>query len=137
MLFHLLYLAGIAQIALVLGSTIIPKVLDWKTELAKNSPLIRQMFWTYAGYILVTNLSFGILSVIGTQDLLNKSLLAKAITLFIAVYWITRIALQFFYFDMSLAKTKWYFQLGEYALIGLFLLLSFVYSWAFLVNILP
>ena len=69
----LLRLAGLAQICLVIGSLAIPKVLKWDLALAGVDILIRQMFWTYAGYILVINLCFGLISVFGYQVLTNGS----------------------------------------------------------------
>ena len=131
----LVFWAGLAQIGLVLGSTLIPKLLNWKEELAKTTVLIRQMFWTYAGYILVINPSFGLLSVFGTEELLDQTFLASVVTLFIAVYWISRVLIQFFYFDTSAAPKGWIYSLGEIILIVLFVFFSLVYAWAFFLNI--
>ena len=86
---QLIYLAGLAQIALVTGSLAIPRILNWRTELAKVQPLIKQMFWTYAAYIVVINLCFGLLSVFATGELSNGSGLAIMVDAFIAVYWIS------------------------------------------------
>ena len=52
----LVFISGILHIVLGLGSSVIPEVLQWNKELANEQPLIRQMFWTYAAYILVINL---------------------------------------------------------------------------------
>ena len=132
---NLIQLAGLAQIVLVLGSLAIPKMLHWREELSKTNVLIKQMFWTYAGYILVINLSFGIISIIGVKELLNGSFLAKVINLFIAVYWISRILIQFFYFDTSAAPKGFIYKLGEIILVAVFLFLAIAYSLAFLFNI--
>lgn len=95
----LIQLAGIAQITLALGSISIPKLLNWHAELLKPSVLIKQMFWTYAVYILVINTSFGLVSVFASRDLSDRSDLATMLTGFIAVYWISRLSIQFFYLD--------------------------------------
>src|SRR5687767_15726934 len=87
----LIFLCGIGHIVLSMGSLMIPKALNWNTHLKNLQPLLRQMFWTYAAYILVINLCFGIISLAGADELLNKSFLAKSITLFIGVYWLARI----------------------------------------------
>jgi hypothetical protein len=129
-----IYLAGLAQIALVLGSLVIPRILNWKTELNKVQTLIKQMFWTYAAYILFINLSFGLLSVFAAKELTNGSLLATAITGFIAMYWISRIAVQFFYFDRKSFPTGLMNRLAEVILIALFICLSVVYGIAFYCN---
>jgi len=135
MLRELLFIAGISQIFLVLGSLTIPKLLHWKQELDKVNPLIKQMFWTYAGYILVTNLSFGILTLIAPEELMNGSTLAIAITLFISIYWIVRIFVQFFYFDRSSAPEGFIYRWGEVGLVSLFVYLSIVYSYLFYINL--
>ena len=97
----MIVVAGIGQILLVIGSLAIPKFLNWSSELSKVRPLIRQIFWTYAGYILVTNLSFGLLSVLAPTALLDGTFLGTCITGFIALYWAARIVIQFTYFDRS------------------------------------
>ena len=52
MIESLLMLAGVGQLVLAAGSLAIPRVLRWSDDLSRVRPLIRQIFWTYAGYIL-------------------------------------------------------------------------------------
>jgi len=129
-----IHLAGLAQIALVIGSMMIPRILNWKAALEEVQTLIKQMFWTYAAYILVINLSFGLISVFAFKDLTNGSFLASAICGFIAVYWISRVLIQFFYFDRKSFPTGIWNKLAEAVLVAIFLLLSVVYSIAFYYN---
>jgi hypothetical protein len=130
LIFALVALAGLAQIALVVGSLIIPGILNWKTELEKVQTLIKQMFWTYAAYILVINLCFGLLSIFAVAELLNKSLMSLLVCGFIAMYWISRILIQFFYFDKTSFPTGRWHRFAEILLIILFVFLSIVYSMA-------
>jgi len=92
------------------------------------------MFWTYAGYILATNLSFGLISTYANTELINGSLLAKGLTLFIGIYWLARIALQFLYFDKTDAPNGLVYTMGEIALVFSFALFTFTYLTAFLFN---
>jgi hypothetical protein len=131
---QIILIAGLAQITLAAGSLVIPKILNWQGELSKVRPIIKQIFWTYAAYILGFNLSFGFLSVFSTEELLNGSSLAKSVTGFIAVYWISRILIQFFYFNRSDFPTGARFRIGEIALVTLFVFLSAVYGCAFYLN---
>jgi hypothetical protein len=131
---YLLILAGVVQIGLVFGSLAIPRLLNWKEHLSKINVLIKQIFWTYAGYILVINFSFGLLSVFGAAELSDGSFLAKVVTLFIAIYWISRILIQFFYFDTSAAPKGFIYKFGEMVLVLVFVFLAFVYAWAFILN---
>lgn len=130
----LIILAGIGHIVLCVGSLLIPKMLQWKQHLGTLQPLLRQMFWTYAAYILVINFCFGVVSLAGTDELLSGSFLAKSLTLFISAYWLTRIAIQFFYFDRTHAPKGAIYTFGEIALILLFIFFTIVYLVAFLYN---
>lgn len=131
---QLIFWSGIAHFALCAGSLFIPKVLQWQMHLKNLQPLLRQMFWTYAAYILVINCCFGIISVFGSYELLDHSFLAKSITLFIGVYWLTRIFIQFFYFDRSEMPKGLLYTLGELALLGLFVIFALTYLIAFSFN---
>lgn len=128
-------LAGLGQLALAAASTAIPSVLEWRTETAKLRPLLRQIFWVYAGYILGFHVAFGALSVLAPAWLLDGSGLATAVTGFIAVYWGVRLALQFLYLDRSDAPAGAFFRAAEAGLVGLFVFLTVVYGAAFAANV--
>jgi hypothetical protein len=130
----LVFWCGIGHFMLCLGSLYVPKALAWSAHLANVRPLLRQMFWTYAAYILVINFGFGFLSVFATAELLNQTFLAKCLTLFIIIYWLARVAIQFFYFDRSDAPQGILYVIGEFALIGLFAIFALSYLLAFLFN---
>ena len=130
----LIKLAGFLQIALCVGSLAIPKLLNWKGELNKTSKIIAQMFWTYAGYILIINLAFGLVSVFGAGELLEKTFLARSVSVFIFLYWLARIIIQFFYFDTKSAPQGLIYKAGEIALVALFIFLTVVYGWVSFLN---
>ncbi len=129
-----LLISGIGHVVLCVGSLAVPRALNWKAHLSNLQPLLRQMFWTYAGYILVINLAFGIISVFGTGELLNHSFLAKSITFFIGLYWLSRIVIQFTYFDRSSAPKGIVYALGEIILVTLFFAFTLVYFTTFFFN---
>ena len=130
----LLLASGIGHFGLCLGSLMVPGALQWKTHLSGLKPLLRQLFWTYAVYILIINFSFGLISVLGAGELLNQSFLAKSITLFIGLYWVARVFIQFFYFDKSGAPKGAIYTAGEIALVTLFVSFSIIYMAAFFYN---
>jgi len=131
----LIRLAGVGQLALAAASTAIPSVLKWSAETAKLRPLLRQLFWIYAGYILGFHVAFGALSVLAPGWLIDGSGLATAVTGFIATYWGVRLALQFLYLDRSDAPLGTRFRLAEAALVALFVFLTAVYGAAFMDNL--
>ena len=130
-----IFLAGLAQIFLVAGSLAIPKILKWQEQLKNVQPLIKQIFWTYAGYILVTNLCFGLISVLAPEALVDKSVLATSLTGFITLYWFSRLMIQFFYFDRQSFPDGKLLLIGEVLLVALFVLLTIIYGWSFYLNL--
>lgn len=135
MLETLIFFAGFGQLLLVLGSLAIPKILNWGAETSKLRPLTRQVFWTYAGYIWVTNLSFALISMISPESLTDKSFLALAVTTYIFAYWLARVMIQFIWFDRSVAPQGLHYSIAEALLVGLFVGLTLVYGWAVIENL--
>jgi hypothetical protein len=130
----LVVVAGAGQLALIVASFAIPRVLRWHEEMAKLRPLTRQVFWTYALYIWATNLSFGLVS-LRPDWLLDRSPLAGCVTGFMTAYWLGRILIQFFWLDRSSAPPGWHVRLAEVALVVLFFYLALVYAAALLLNL--
>jgi hypothetical protein len=132
---YLIIISGAGQLALAVGSLTIPRVLKWNEKLAAIEPLLRQMFWTYAGYILSINISFGIISLIAPSELINHSNLARYLTILIAIYWLARVLIQVFYFDKSSAPRGQIYVLGEILLMTAFVFFSLSYGLAALYNL--
>jgi hypothetical protein len=126
----LLMLAGLGQLVLAVGSLTLPRILGWSEDTAKLRPLTRQVFWTYATYIWVTNICFGVVSTFAPDWLLDRSPLARVVTGYIMAYWGARVLVQVFYFDRSGAPPGAVYKLAEVALVGLFIFLTAVYGYA-------
>jgi len=125
----LLILAGLGQLVLAAGSLALPRILHWSDDTAKLRPLTRQVFWTYAAYIWVTNICFGVVSTFAPDWLLDRSPLACVVTGYITAYWGARVLVQFFYFERSEAPPGAFYKLAEVALDGLFIFLTAVYGY--------
>jgi hypothetical protein len=130
----LVLLAGACQLALIVASLAIPRVLGWKAETAKLRPLTRQVFWTYAAYIWCTNLAFGLVS-LKPDWLLDRTPLAASVTGFITAYWSGRLGIQFFYFDRTDAPQGKHVRWAEVALVAMFIYLALVYGVSLLLNL--
>lgn len=128
-------LAGLAQIAIAATSLLIPRILRWREETARLKPLTRQVFWTYATYTFATNLAFGILSTFAPELLLDGSSLAAIVSLFICVYWGARVAVQFTYYDRSVAAARGILRVAEVLYVSGFAYLAIVYGAAAVHNL--
>ena len=128
-----LILAGLAQSGIASSSVFIPRLLGWREETQRLRPLTRQVFWTYAVYILATNTAFGLLSLLAPRALIDGSTLARAVCSFIAAYWTSRLILQFAVFDRSVTVRP-LFRFAEAMYVCAFAYLAVVYSTAAVVS---
>lgn len=103
--------------------------------MAKVNGLIRNIFYTYSVYIFAINIWFGIISMVMPHELSNRSGLAAAVSIFIALYWLGRVLVQFSFGKAAGRPTGLIFTLGEIALWLLFLLLTAVYTFAACYNL--
>ena len=126
----LIFIAGLAQLGIVIGSLAIPYVLEWREDTAKLQLLTRQVFWTCAGYIWATNLSFAIVSICSPESLVDSSFLTTAVTVFIATYWGARVIIQFVWFDKTDAPKGPLFLVAEIVLVSSFVFLTAFYGYA-------
>ena len=125
---ELLVLAGVGQIALALVSLAVPRVLRWREQTARLSPLTRQVFWTYAAYIWTAHIAFGLVSILLPQALLDPGPLSACVTGFIATWWGARLVLQVFCFDRRARPPGARYVVGEAALTAAFVGCTALYS---------
>jgi len=121
--------AGFVQLAIAGSSLLIPKMLGWRQDVARLQPLTARVFWTYAGYIFSTNVAFGLLSALMPARLAEHSPLAIAVTGFMAVYWLSRLVIQFAFFDRVEAASAPLFRIARLLYVTAFASLATVYSF--------
>ena len=125
----LLFLGGFAQLCILIASAMVPFQLDWKQAFQPLPPLLRQMYWVYGGYVVLSILALGLLSVFNATELATGSRLARSVCLYNAVFWGLRLPLQIV-FDTKQYLTTWWLKLGYHTLTVLFLSFTLLYGWA-------
>lgn len=111
------------------------RVFDWYNDIKKLKPLNQEIAKTYGRYIQGLNFSFGLIALLLTDDLQNKTGLAMALTGLIAAYWTGKLITQFAYYPMYQIPRKTIFRIGEFAMNGLFILFTVVFIWLFIYNL--
>lgn len=127
--------AGFAQLAMVGAGFIACRRLEWPRQLAGLAPVMRQLFWTYGGYILGTNLFFGIFCLAAPGAFLDGSPAAVGLCLYLACFWGARLILQFACFDRGAFGTGPYIRLAEAVLVALVVFLLAAYLLALGTNL--
>jgi hypothetical protein len=110
-------------------------VFDWYNDIKKLKPLNQEIAKTYGRYIQGLNFSFGLISILFTDELKNQTGLAVALTGLIAAYWTGKVATQFSYYPMYEIPNKPIFKVGEVLMNTLFITFCVVYIWLFVENL--
>ncbi|HQV86020.1 MAG: hypothetical protein IPN39_04840 [Chitinophagaceae bacterium] len=110
-------------------------VFDWYNDIKKLKPLNQEIARTYGRYIQGLNFSFGLISMLFTEDLKNQTGLAIALTGLIAAYWIGKVITQFAYYPMYEIPRKLIFKIGEVGMNILFISFAVIFSWLFIYNL--
>jgi len=126
---QLLFYAGFGQLGVLIGSALVPFRLNWRNELRSLSRLHRQMYWAYAGYIVLSIVAFATLSLFNAAELASGSSLARGFCAYVAIFWGIRVALQGI-FDVKGHLAVWWLKVGYYALTLMFAAFTAIYSWA-------
>jgi len=122
-------IAGVLQLGLLSVAVVLPKKVEWRKELELLSPLVRHLFVTYAAYVVSMIAALGAVSLGLADRLVDGSMLARAVTAYIALFWTTRVGLHFFVFDVKPYITNRLYALGYYALTVTFVYLSATFLW--------
>ncbi len=125
---ELLFAAGIAHFFVLIASALVPVQLKWNEELAKLPKLLRQLFWVYGGYIVLSIVAFGILNLLQSKELASGSALARGLCGYIAVFWGVRLLLQLV-FDVRPHLSTWWLKVGYHLLTVVFLSFALLYAY--------
>ena len=125
----LIFTAGILHFCILIASALVPFRLNWREDLRSLSRLHRQMYWTYGGYIVLSIIAFGCISLTSAPELARRSTLARGFCLYVFVFWGIRVALQAV-FDVKEHLTAWWLRLGYGVLTIIFACLTLIYGWA-------
>lgn len=136
LLTRLIYLAGFAQFSILVASALVPFRLNWREDLAVLPRLHRQLYWTYGGYVVLSIVAFGCLSVANAAELARRSPLARGVCLYVCAFWAIRLCLQGV-FDVKPHLTAWWLKAGYGLLTALFTGLAVIYGWAALGPVAP
>jgi hypothetical protein len=94
--------AGALLLGLAVLNVFVPRRFNWKAELARVSPLNRQIFSVHAGFIVLILLLMGVLSAFYGEALLAPSPLSRLVLGGLALFWLVRLFTQWFVYDASL-----------------------------------
>jgi hypothetical protein len=126
----LLYLCGILQFGILIGSAQVPRIFDWRTNLAALPPFLRRLFWVYGAFIVFVIVAFATLTLLHAPQMAAGAPVARSLCAVIAIFWAARLLVQFIVFDPRPYLTNWFHKAGYHSLTIIFTALVAIYGWA-------
>jgi len=125
-----LILAGIGHFALLFAVALVPRVLDWKTNLLTLPPFLRTLFWVYGSFIVIMIIGLGTLTLLNAHAMATAEPVARTLAGFIAFFWGARLVVQLFIFDPRPYLTNVWLKLGDHTLTLAFAFFVAIYATA-------
>jgi hypothetical protein len=125
-----LYIAGAGHFAILAASAMVPRVLDWRGSLARIHPFMRRLFWVYGGFIVLTIIGLGTLTLMHAPSMATGEPVARSLAAFTGLFWLARLAVQWTVFDATPFLTTRSLRVGYHVLTAAFAALVAVYGIA-------
>ncbi len=126
----LLLAAGLFHFALLPVSLVVPRVLDWRRELAVLPPLSRQVIWVHGGFIAGMIAASRALPPAFAGNRAAGGEPGRTLAGLMTVFWGARLAVQLAYYHPKHWPGMWWVRPGRYALTALFAYWTGVYGAA-------
>src|SRR5215472_398586 len=94
-----LWLAGAGHFLILAASFQLPTRLQWHKDLAQLMPFNRKLLWVQSSFTVMTIIAFGTLTLVLHSELLRGDRAALALAIYIAIFWTSRVLVDFFYFS--------------------------------------
>ena len=92
---------GAAHLLVAVMNFFLPAKIDLPANLAKVSPMVRQMVIVHHAYIVGVIFAFAALCFFFATDLAGPGALGRCVAGGMAIFWLARIPIQLFYYDKA------------------------------------
>ena len=96
---YAIYAAALGHLVVLIASVQAPARLGWKLDIPKLTRFNQKVFWVYGFYILLSIVSFAVLTWRLHDEFLAGELAARWMAGFIAIFWTVRVLIDLFWYD--------------------------------------
>ncbi|HEV8042414.1 MAG TPA: hypothetical protein VGP62_26290 [Bryobacteraceae bacterium] len=125
-----LKVVGALLVTLALANTQLARYFKWKNELAHVSLLTRQIFQVHGFFIVLVVGMMGACSLFYTDALLASGALSRIVLAGLVVFWISRLAIQFFVYDPAIWRGRRFYTIMHVVFSILWIYVALTYSAA-------
>jgi hypothetical protein len=126
----LLQIAGLLHLGLICAGALMPQAVHLREHLSPLPAFIRRLFWVYYVFIGLCLAGFGSLTVAFAPALASGAAPARAICVFLTLFWTLRLVAATFIFDVRPYLANPWLRLGYHATNAAFIYLPIVYALA-------
>jgi hypothetical protein len=126
----LLKAAGLLHFGILCAGISMPQVIGLRTHLTPLPPFIRNLFWVYYTFIGTCLIGFGLFTYVMAEQLATGTALAKAVLAFFAFFWLLRVIVAAFIFDVTPYLTTKLMRVGYWCTNAVFLYFTLIYALA-------
>ena len=126
----LLQIAAILHLGLICAGALMPRAVRLREHLSPLPPFIRRLFWVYYMFIGLCLFGFGALTLAFAPALASGAPLARALCVFLTLFWMLRLVAATFLFDVRPYLVNGWLRLGYHATNLAFIYLPAVYALA-------
>jgi hypothetical protein len=94
-----IWAAGGLQLLIASANVVLPKKLAYRENLARVSPIVRQVFIVHSVYIVLVLVAFAVMCFLFAPELAGASPIGRFLSSALAVFWLLRAVIQIFYYD--------------------------------------
>jgi hypothetical protein len=129
-LVSLLQIAAVLHLGLAWAGATMSKVVGLGQHLAPLPPFIRRLFYTYFCFIALMLVAFGSLTFVFANNIAAGEPAARGLCLLMLCFWVVRLLVAAFVFDVRSYLTNWFLRLGYQATNVVFIYLVLAYALA-------
>jgi hypothetical protein len=126
----LLKFAALLHTSLICAGAAMPKAVNLRAHLRTLPAFIQRLYWVYYGFIGLIIVSFGLLTWFYAAPMADGAPIARTLSLLMAVFWLARLLVAAFIFDLRPYLVSPLHHVGLHALNLVFAYLTAVYVWA-------
>ncbi len=130
LLVNLLKAAGLMHLGILSAGLLMPQVVGIKRHLAPLPPFINSLFWVYYTFIGACVIGFGLFTYLMAGQLVMGTTMARGVLVFLALFWLLRIVVAVFIFDMTPYLTSKLMHVGYWCTNAVFVYFTVVYALA-------
>ena len=123
----LLRIAAIVQVLIAGANVFLPRKLNYKENLERVAPIIRQVFVVHSVYIVGVVLLFAAVTFGFAGELTSGRGLGQFLAVAMAIFWLCRAPVQILYYDASLRRSN---RIGDLAFTTAAIFLAMTYGAA-------